>query len=265
MIDSVVKDGWPQPMVELGFELHAETWNVDAALEGLESDSERYEGPRTTDRSIAHLWPALPGAGVAPVLQGYLLGVREQWVKPSRDGREFGRRFVEICREYDDDSFRLCDREWDEADHVVVSGADETIAQVIERVGRERTVGYGHRVSAAFVGGEGAVEHVGQLARDVVLWHQLGCFSARAVFLVGGKANEFGPALASAIATAERDLDALTQSDAELASRAQQLGLAEFETDVWRAEFGWVELRDSWSGDWLAPHAVTPRPLTIVV
>ena len=45
-------------------------------------------------RSITHVWPALPGAGVTPVLLAAQLGIEHQSIRPSSRGRHFAERFA---------------------------------------------------------------------------------------------------------------------------------------------------------------------------
>ena len=86
-----------------------------------------------------------------------------------------------------------------EADAVLASGSDATIARLRERVGpRRRFVGYGHRFSIAVVGAGGEEACAPALARDVCLWDQLGCLSPVAVF-TPGDADRLADALAAAL------------------------------------------------------------------
>lgn len=100
-----------------------------------------------------------------------------------------------------------------EADCVVASGSDATMAAVAARVEPPRRfVPYGHRVSFAALGddavrGAGLDEAAAGLARDVASWDQLGCLSPIAVYVVSGDsaaADRVAEALASALVDAER-------------------------------------------------------------
>lgn len=92
-----------------------------------------------------------------------------------------------------------------DADCVVATGSDETIASLAGRVTPPRRfVGYGHRVSAALLGraaliGPGLAEAARGLALDVALWDQLGCLSPVSVF-VEGDAHAAAEAIASELA-----------------------------------------------------------------
>lgn len=82
-----------------------------------------------------------------------------------------------------------------EADCVVATGSDETVARVAARVGPpRRLVAYGHRLSLAVLGpdalGDDArrADVLARVAFDVALWDQQGCLSPLALYVVTGDA-----------------------------------------------------------------------------
>ncbi len=250
-LDAVVRDGWPRPMVEGGFALHRRTWDVHAMAAALERELAALHAVNVPS-SITHVWPALPGAGVTPVLLAELLGVGEQTIRPSRRGLHFAQRFAEVS------GFGLTD-EVASADRYVISGSDATIALLSNRLGADHVVGYGDRQSFAVVVDDGdAARHVAGLATDIALWFGRGCFSARAVLFVGTEhaADEFATALAGELTRREHEL-APQIDEAMFADRHQQMGVAQFETRVWPARLGWIERRDRWDG--------APRSANVVV
>jgi hypothetical protein len=90
----------------------------------------------------------------------------------------------------------LCDADW-----VVATGSDETVAQIHAR----RVVRHGHRLSVAVLGPE-ACRPVSDtladaLALDVALWDQLGCLSPVAIY--APQPDEVAEALAAALERAE--------------------------------------------------------------
>jgi hypothetical protein len=95
-----------------------------------------------------------------------------------------------------------------EADCVVASGSDETIASVAARVQPwQRLVAYGHRLSVAAVAADRPADSAARVAEDVALWDQLGCLSPVAVFVMDRDrraAAELGAELAKALADLER-------------------------------------------------------------
>jgi acyl-CoA reductase-like NAD-dependent aldehyde dehydrogenase len=96
-----------------------------------------------------------------------------------------------------------------EADCVLATGSDETIAAIRTRVAPpRRLVAHGHRLSLAAVGalgGDAVARAADGVALDAALWDQQGCLSPIAVF-VSGDADAFAEALAEALARLEREL-----------------------------------------------------------
>lgn len=263
LIESVVADGWPEEMARAGFEGHRKTWDIEALARsvkaelGAVADKDRYR-LRWPGR-VHHIWPALPGAGMTPVLMGVLLGI-SQGVRPSRRGLHFGRLAAEIG------GWDLIEpgESWEETDVIVVSGSDETLEQIGKRVGpASKVVGYGHRVSfAVVVDGDGVdlVEAARGISRDVVMWHQGGCFSVRAVLFAGEgpRRNEFCRLLAKAIDAREKEWGAVFVEQGQLAARAQALGLAQMKGPVFTEGVGYVRPVDGpFRGENEAIHSVT--------
>ncbi len=96
-----------------------------------------------------------------------------------------------------------------EADCVVATGSDETVASVARRVRPpRRLLSYGHRLSLAVLGpaavrGEALDAVSRRLALDVSAWDQLGCLSPVAVYVVDADrdaADRVAVALATALA-----------------------------------------------------------------
>jgi hypothetical protein len=79
-----------------------------------------------------------------------------------------------------------------EADCVTATGSDETLAAIRQRLPlRVRFLGYGHRVSFAYVTHEalhsrGAQKVAAQAASDVTAWDQLGCLSPHVIYVETG-------------------------------------------------------------------------------
>jgi len=95
-----------------------------------------------------------------------------------------------------------------DADCVVATGSDETVATLAARVRPPRRfVGHGHRLSLAVLGpgalGPGALPAVARaLALDVALWDQLGCLSPVSVHVLAGAGRSGVAAAADAVAEA---------------------------------------------------------------
>lgn len=271
LVDAMVRDGWPREMARVGLELHRATWRAEELTRAVEAELSVVG--RAADRQVIwperlhHIWPALPGAGLTPVLVGVLLGI-EQAVRASSRGQELARVLSEGA------PWRLLDQEadWRDADVVVVSGADDTVRAVRQKMdGRGRVVGYGHRVSIGLVLDDplGAVELeeiAKKMALDVVMWHQRGCFSLRGVLFYGSEARrlQFCEALASKIAEWEGawGIDGAALDAGDLAHRAQALGMAQMAGPVWCEGVGFVrEISGPFSGGREALHSVTVHPV----
>lgn len=98
------------------------------------------------------------------------------------------------------------------ADCLTATGTDETLAAIRNRLpAHVRFVGYGHRVSFAYIAQEmltrqGARELAGKAALDVIAWNQLGCLSPHVIYLqIGGSIppEQFAAMLAYELARAE--------------------------------------------------------------
>lgn len=273
VVDAFVADGWPRAMVEKGLDLHARTWNPLEVLRAYQAElaADRLpDPPPGIPREALHIWPKLPGAGVTPVFYGLALGVPLQRIRSSSESKNFANVFISIAATYAPGRVVLDQKHDLKAPVVIVSGSDETLSAVAlelsNRGGESRLIGYGHRVSFAVVQGDARVAR--QVAEDVVMWHQYGCFSARAVVVVGTSrdADSFANRLAGAIAEVEVELGADELSDeAMLGERAQALGVAEFRGQIQKAHVGWVERRRGIpDGEWIAPHVVPVHQVSSV-
>ena len=278
-VESIVADGWPEAMVQAGFALHRRTWDVEALVAAFEAELAGFGGVEALEgfvkgpadrhiklvrpESVVHIWPALPGAGLTPVLFGALLGV-PQWVRPSSRGRGFAEHVASIWPE-ELPSLEVLgpDEAWSFADVVVVSGSDETVAEVRRQAPSAQVTGYGHRVSfAVVVDGDGVdlADVAAGLATDVVMWHQKGCFSARGALFCGSeeRLEAFGELFGEAIAREEKRLDATQLEQTELARRAQARGVAEFTSTLWGDGVGWAQRADRpFAGEQVAAHVLT--------
>jgi len=253
-IDAATRDGWPQNMVRAGFELHRATWDVDAIVADVDRN------PTSPVKMVAHIWPALPGSGVTPVLYAAAGGVPHQVVRASSRLQHFTQFAVDATSLLTLDSGNA----WTSADIVVVSGSDQTVEAVQEAVHpQSRVVGYGHRVSLAIV--QSGQDVAKDVAHDIVMWHQQGCFSVRAVAFIGREieAPEFARTLAEEIAHWEDLWDAHPRLPALAAHRHQARGTAELLTQVFGRGFGFTCLGSGpIRGDLLATHSVRVFPIS---
>jgi hypothetical protein len=144
-----------------------------------------------------------------------------------------------------------------EADCVVASGSDETIARLRPRVlPPRRFVARGHRVSVAALGpeavhGEPLASCAAALALDVALWDQLGCLSPVSVFALGGRTggDRVAEALAEALERAGRRLPRGRLAPEAAAAVAREREEAEFRAATGRdvrvlAGSSWTVVRE---------------------
>lgn len=262
LVESITRDGWPRKMVREGLRFHRRSWDPKQILRNLGAELALFKrgGHRITwPREIHHIWPALPGAGVAPVLVAKALAIPQK-IRVSSRGKHFGNFFSEVT------GVALIDEEQTlfDAEVLVVSGSDETIKAIDSRKSSAtRQVAYGHRISFGVLvdGPEVDLQEVATRASlDVVLWHQEGCFSLRGVVFIGSclRAEEFGQFLARAIAEREVQWEALQVSAGALSARAQALGMAEMKGPVFQEGLGFVTLTaEPFRGKAPAIHSVS--------
>ena len=289
---AIEADGWPRAMADRGVAMHLKTWRVERVHEALEEELSAFGGARALDAfhapiggasgarrlrapgEIIHLWPALPGAGLTPLLYGWLLGAR-QIVRPSSRGQHFAQTLQQISREVDGEGaamelhFGAPSERWRQADAIIASGSDETIASLREFLSRPghrarpTLLAYGHRVSFAVIvddASQRVLEQADRIALDAVMWHQQGCFSARAVIFCGARSRSeaFALRLGQAIAACEEELDAGQLDEALLARRAQARGVAELLGLIHGDGIGWAQPTNSpWLGHSPSPHVLT--------
>lgn len=107
----------------------------------------------------------------------------------------------------------LEDALFESADCVTATGSDETLTAIRGRLpGRTRFVGYGHRVSFAYVSGDAlagmtCVRTAERAAADIAAWNQLGCLSPHVVYVEksgGMDPDQFAELLARQLAALER-------------------------------------------------------------
>lgn len=123
-----------------------------------------------------------------------------------------------------------------EANCVTATGSDETLAAIRSRLPkRTRFLGYGHRVSFAFVSSQVLTGFhlsrvVQRAAQDVTAWNQLGCLSPHVIYVEqGGETNgeKFAELLAAELAGREQIEPRGTVSAETAAGIASRRGIYE--------------------------------------
>src|SRR5882724_4669421 len=101
---------------------------------------------------------------------------------------------------------------FNQADCITATGSDETLAEIRRHVpAKARFLGYGHRVSFAFIAHEtligfGLKKTAAAAATDVAAWNQLGCLSPHVIYVEqgGATAEQFAEILAEELARREQ-------------------------------------------------------------
>jgi hypothetical protein len=287
LVEAIVDDGWPRPMAEEGVQRHLETWDAETIYEACKlelkalkkrdcfqswtSDGRLLWQPRSP---VYHVWPALPGAGVTPVLFGIVLGT-DQYVQTSSHSRAFAECFAGICGDVLDSTEPFVELVPSEAEAArraarlaVVSGSDETVKTLWGQFELSNTqfIDYGHAVSIGVVVDDETLD-IERLARrfatDTVLWHQQGCFSLRGVVFCGERARfqtfleAFGEAL-------EREESALGASDLQVGDMVKEASGRTVRAMRSEETYGdgkgfCYDSSEPITGEIVAPHAVPVR------
>lgn len=191
-------------------------------------------GPESTEGRAGFAWgPELmmhitagnvPSAAWMSLVAGLLVR-SAQWMKCARGTSLLPRLFahslyqvepklascIEIA-EWPGSASHLNEVIYGEADCVTATGSDETLGAVRSRVpSRTRFVGYGHRLSFAYISkdvlyGSHARKLAVSAAADIIAWNQLGCLSPHCIYVEesGGVTPElFAELLSQALAEAE--------------------------------------------------------------
>jgi acyl-CoA reductase-like NAD-dependent aldehyde dehydrogenase len=151
-----------------------------------------------------------------------------------------------------------------EADCVVATGSDATVAGLAARVAPPRRfVGYGHRTSVAVLGpGAARPPHLESaceaLAFDVAVWDQLGCLSPTALYVVGD--TRVGDALLDALGDALDRAEARWPRGRVEVAAAAALAHERDEASLRAAAGSDVRLRIGAGGAWTVVAEADARP-----
>jgi hypothetical protein len=197
----------------------------------ISNDAETMSGTAANARGPELLVHIMAGSLPTPVftamIHGFLVG-SAQVVKCASGASHLPRLFAHSIREVEPKLASCLELvEWKggthpaepslfaEADCVVASGSDETL-EALRRVvpGRARFLGYGHRVSAAYItremlGPDEEQRAVEAAAADVAAWDQLGCLSPHVIYVETGGLQPpegFARLLAQELARLEQSL-----------------------------------------------------------
>ena len=138
-----------------------------------------------------------------------------------------------------------------QADCLTATGSDETLEAIRKRLPtRTRFLGYGHRVSFAYItqevlSGLNPQKILQRAARDVVAWNQLGCLSPHVIYVESSgriSPEQFAEMLAAELETVEQSVPRGKLLDAESAHIAYRRSFYEVraahspETKLWGSQ-----------------------------
>src|SRR5579885_2274440 len=221
-LENAARTGFPRPTLERGLDsffqqltrenlralLTQELGNADCVMEGTDSSALPSVAPRRLFRPPefqVHIGAGnLPNPTLTSLIFGILLR-SAQFVKCASGASFLPRLFVHSIYEADPKLGACLEvAEWRggnenlenalfaEADCVTVTGDDAALEAVRRRLPlKTRFIGYGHRVSFAFVAAEAlrgarARHLVSAAADDVIAWNQLGCLSPHVIYVQTG-------------------------------------------------------------------------------
>ena len=210
LLEATRSMGFSEPVARAGLEAELAAWRAPGAMAAVRGELSRDTPPEAFPGEVLVLAArTLPVSAMRVCLMARMLGARVRLKTAS--GQE---RLAEVLNQADpgvqpapfagQDAGALR-AHLEQVDTVVVLGADSTIAQVRAQVPERVTfVGYGHRVSAAWVA-EPSEEAARGLAQDLCAWDQSGCLSPQVAW-VGGDRERFADQLERQLTTLETDL-----------------------------------------------------------
>jgi hypothetical protein len=207
LVRAAVAQGFSEPVARAGLLAELEAWTAEGALGRVLSELPADLAPQARPRSLLVIAArTLPASAMRAVLMARLLGARVLF-KPARGQELLGEALagadpaVEVLPAARGGVMgRL-----GEVDSVVVLGTDATVREVRARVRADQGfAGYGHRVSAAWLDGDGEAALLG-LARDLCAWDQAGCLSPQVAWTLD-EPRGVAESLAAAIGAIEAEL-----------------------------------------------------------
>ncbi|PIE17015.1 MAG: hypothetical protein CSA66_06970 [Proteobacteria bacterium] len=235
LLEATIAIGFSEGVARAGLTAETEAWRAPGAVERVLAELPPDLDPARLPRVVLVIAAAtLPASALRAVLFARLLGARAL-LKPATGQAGIAHAIAAAdasveARCFPSADAAALDAAVAEADAVVVLGSDAATEAVRARVpGDKAFVGYGHRVSAAWIHTPDEATLSG-LARDLCAWDQAGCLSPRVVWTAGEPervASELADAVRAVEARLPQRLDA-GAARARLAelTRAQMLGRA---------------------------------------
>lgn len=236
LLAATIEQGFSEPVARAGLSAELDAWTqpgaIDAVLAELPADLDAARLPRSVLVIAAR---TLPASTMRAVLMARLLGAAVV-LKPAGGQRAIADALatadpgVQVADFASSDVVER-DRHIDAVDAIVVLGSDATIAAVRAATPDTKAfVGYGHRVSAAWLEAPDDDALAG-LATDLCAWDQAGCLSPQVAWIANGDPEPVATRLAAIVRERERTLPMIldpagARQRAAALARAQMLGTA---------------------------------------
>lgn len=188
LLEATVAMGFSEPVARAGLLAELDAWVApgayDAVLDELPADLQDGRKPRAV---LVIAAGTLPASTLRAVLMARLLGARVL-LKPATGQEAIAHALAAAEPEVEPSHFEgsdgsALDAAIARADSVVVLGSDATVDAVQARVPADKAfVGYGHRVSVAWLEAAPNDRDLRGLAEDLCAWDQAGCLSPQVVW-----------------------------------------------------------------------------------
>jgi len=210
LLEATTSMGFSAEVAREGLAAEVEAWHTPGALEALRRElTDAPPGQKTPDTVLVIAAGTLPVSAMRATLMARLLDARVLF-KPASGQEALGQIMADaddaICAlPFSSKDLKALEQAIDAADTIVAMGSDSTIADLEARIPtHKRFVGYGHKVSAAWLK-DVDEESLNGLAYDLCTWDQAGCLSPQVAW-VGADPSEILPALAEAVRRVEMHL-----------------------------------------------------------
>lgn len=207
LLEATAAAGFSEAVARAGLVAELDAWAAPNAVAGVLGELPRGLDPGRLPRAVLVIAArTLPASAMRAALMARLLGARV--LLKAATGQEALAEALAladpnvVASPFGSDDVAALEAAVGEVDAVVVLGSDATIAAVRAVVPADRPfVGYGHRVSAAWLDGADEAALVG-LAEDLCAWDQAGCLSPQVAWVTGDP-EEVAARLAAAVAAVE--------------------------------------------------------------
>jgi hypothetical protein len=238
LLETTIAQGFSPAVARAGLQAEFDAWQMPGAVAAVLGELPDSLDPKRKPATVLVIAArTLPASALRAVLMARLLGARVL-LKPASGQPSLAMAMADAdpgvtALPFGSEDRVALDAAIAQADAVVVLGSDAAVASVRQATPRSKPcVGYGHRVSAAWLETPDDAALLG-LAEDLCAWDQAGCLSPQVLWT--NEPASVGPRLAEALRTVERRMPMTLPPDATHArmtarTRAEMLG------NVWTTE-----------------------------